>query len=211
MAVLKVNQGDILAIPAQKNNGWGFVLSRVIYNDKATCIEVFEKFHDNFGMTPTECLAENFSAGKRLFNPVLVALDFGRHFGKIKWEILAKSPKYDPEQSGLSDIEFENASYPEVGSYTKGRKEFHEPPDVRRSLESRTIYSNTQLVCRINMYIQGIFKKNEPWNPLTLKPVFEQQNENWWSDELKACMEPMDAVALKINNAQKAMRKLHRD
>src|SRR5262245_10289790 len=111
MALLKVQPGDVIGVPAAKNGEWGFVMARVIRDDVVTLIEVFSDFYTNFAISEKEVLQKNFCINNRLFNPVNASFDFNRYFGKIKWPVLAKTPGFDPEQSKISEIEFEGTLY----------------------------------------------------------------------------------------------------
>lgn len=208
MALLKVNAGDVVAIPAVKGGQYGFVLSRVIVPINTRTIEVFSDFLTNFDITEEEVRSQDFSIDNRLFNPVYASFDFSKHFGKVKWPILLSDPTYDREQSKYSEIEFEDASeYQEFGRYYRGGDEYHEPPGVRRNLESKTIYSNPQLMHRVNLHLAGYLKKGEPLNPLRTRAAIEQNGMDWWVDGINACNDIADAIATKLKDAQQARKK----
>lgn len=198
MSLLKVNPGDVIAIPAEKDAVWGFVLGRVIISGVVNWIEVFSEFSSNFNIDENEIAGRDFSEPARLFCPVYAALDFGKYFGKVKWPIVFSTPSYDPEQSGFSDIEFEGESYEELGIFHKGRVEQVEKKGVRRNLEDRTIYSNPQLVWRINLYLSGYCKKGTPWNSRVVKSMIDEKGMDWWVGGIKSCNEKADAVATRF-------------
>lgn len=79
MALLKVAEGDIVAIPAVKDAKWGFVLSRVVLDNRViTIIEVFSDFHTDFGITEAQVRVQDFSIENRLFSPVYASFDFNK-------------------------------------------------------------------------------------------------------------------------------------
>jgi hypothetical protein len=207
MALLKVSPGDIVGVPAAKDGVWGFVLSRVIREDKVLWIEVFSSFLTNFSISETGVLAQDLSGDNRLFNPIYASFDFNRHFGKIKWPILARAPAYTPGQSKISQIEFEGISYFETGLYLKGGKEYREPPGVRRNLEDRTTYSNPQLVHRINLHLSGYVRKGEPWNARLERPLIEREGMYWWSEGEESCKIAADEVASRFLEARKKVER----
>ncbi len=207
MALLKVNPGDVVAVPAEKKGEWGFVLARVIRSGVVTWIEVFEDFYTDFNIDEKAIAARNFSEEARLFKPVYAAFDFGKYFGKVKWPVLATDASYTPDQSNISSIEFEGDSYQESGIYYKNGVECVEPAGVRRGLENRTIYSNPQLVRRINLYLSGYFEKGVPWNSEVIRAVVEKEGMDWWVDGINACNDKADAVALKFKEVRKRVKK----
>lgn len=206
MAILSRAAGDIIAVPALKDGHWGFLMSRVIYADVVTCIEVFAPFKTNFVITANETLEQIPSIQERLFNPIYASFDFSKNFGKIKWPILAHDLNYDTRQSRASDIEFEGDCYNELGYFLRGRKEFTEPSGVRRVLENRTIYSNPQLVHRINLYFSGVLKKGEVCNAARVRALIEERGMSWWADGVEACRESVDAVAKKFADSHPRKR-----
>lgn len=204
MALLKVAAGDVVAIPATKAGELGFVLSRVIVPASTLTIEVFRDFHTTFAITESEIRACDFSASNRLFNPVYAAFDFGKHFGAVKWPILLKDSKFDKESSGYCDIEFEDASeYEELGRYYRGDEECHEPPGVRRNLESRTIYSNPQLVHRINLHLAGYLKVGEPLNPERTRRAIQANGKDWWVNGINVCNGLSDLIAKRLIDSRR--------
>lgn len=202
MSLLKVVPGDIIAIPAEKNGEWGFVFSRVIINGVVTWIEVFEEFSSHFSINTLEIIKKDFSTQTRLFNPIYAALDFGRYFGKVKWPILVSDPLYTPVQSDFPNIEFEGEGYQEFGIYYKGMTKCVENTGIRRNLESRTIYSNPQLVWRINLFLSGYFEKGTPWNPRIIKSVIDKEGMDWWVNGINSCNNKADEIALKFKNSK---------
>jgi hypothetical protein len=203
VSLLKVNPGDIIGIPAEKDAVWGFVLGRIIMTGVVTWIEVFSEFSTNFQIDEKEIEQRDFSSRARLFDPVYVALDFGKYFGKVKWPILGVTPSYTPEQSNFSDIEFEGDSYQELGIYYKELAEHTEVGGLRRNLEDRTIYSNPQLVRRINLYLSGYFEKGTPWNSRVIKSVIDKEGMDWWVAGINSCNDKADAVALEFKERGK--------
>lgn len=207
VSMLKTNPGDIIAVPAEKDGVWGFVLARVILSGVVNWIEVFDDFGANFDISREEIAKRDFSVRARLFGPIYAALDFGRYFGKVKWPVLDSDSSYSPELSNFSDIEFEGESYAELGIYRKGRVELQEDGGVRRNLEDRTIYSNPQLVRRVNLYLSGYFHKGAPWNSRVVKSVIDKQGMGWWVDGINACNDKADAVALKFKEREVARKR----
>jgi hypothetical protein len=208
MALLKVVPGDIVAIPCKKNDNIGFVLSRVIRYDVVLWIEVFSDFFTDFSVGQTEVLEQDFSTSNRLFNPIYASFDFNKYFGKIKWPILAHSPNYNPEvDSKYSNIEFEDVSYEELGLYLKGGELVYEKNGIRRNLEDRTIYSNPQLVTRINLYMSGYLKKGTVWNYKLTRAITKAEGKDWWRDQIEYCTVLVDIVAQKFKDARKNMKK----
>lgn len=197
--LLKVCPGDIIGVPAEKGTRWGFVLARVIRNKPSVWVEVFDKFHHNFHITQEEIKKNNFSKDARLFQPIYAALDFGKYFGKVKWPILATDPIYQPDKSDMSSIEFEGDSYLETGVYSRGGVEHSEEGGLRRDLEDTTIYSNPQLVRRVNLYLSGYMKKGAPWNARQKQAIIEKEGIEWWVDGINACNAHADAVSLKFS------------
>lgn len=208
MALLKTVPGDIVAIPALKDGQQGFVLSRVIQETKMLTIEVFDGFYTNFAMTAKEIRALGLSIDKRMFPPVYAAFDFHRFYGKVKWPILCQDPEYDPEaQSRLSEIEFETERYAEVGEYMRNGVAHYEPEGVRRDLNDRTIYSNTQLMVGINLFLEGYFPKGTALNVKSEKRLLADRGLDWYRAELDANIVLSDTVATKLKEAQAALKK----
>lgn len=212
MALLKTVPGDIVAIPALKDGRQGFVLSRVIERTQVRTIEVFEGFYTNVAMTADEIRALELSVDKRLFAPVYAAFDFHRFYGKVKWPILCQDPEYNPEiQSHLSEIEFETERYAEVGEYMRDGQAHYEPKGVRRNLNDRTIYSNTQLMVRINLFMEGYFPRGTALNVMSARRFLADRGEDWYDAELDACITLADSVATQLKDAQRALKKkVHR-
>jgi hypothetical protein len=207
MALLKVIPGDIVAIPCKKGEEFGFVISRVIRDDVILWIEVFTNFFTDFQMTFEDILLQDFSIQNRLFNPIYASFDFNRFSGKIKWPILAHYPDYDPEMhSMMSCIEFQDTSYSEIGLYMKGGKPFYEPACTRRNLEDRTIFSNTQLIARICLYLSGYLKQGTIWNHVLVKRLLEKEGNDWWKNQIIYCASFVDIVAQKFKDARKSMK-----
>ncbi|AZE59409.1 MULTISPECIES: Imm26 family immunity protein [Pseudomonas fluorescens group] len=195
MSILKVSEGDIICIPACKHKKWGFVLGRIVLNSHyVTWLEVFSKYHSDFSISRDEILRQNFSKNNRLFNPVHVSLDFGKYFGKIKWPTIHTN-NYNQADSNIEDIEFASPDYKISGIFYKNNKELHEPADRRRPLEDCTIYSNPQLIHRINLHLSGIANKTIPWNAETIHNLIEQRSIKWWLDGIQYCADSVDAAA----------------
>lgn len=209
MAILTVHPGDIVAIPAQQNEQQGFVLSRVIQeNTQVTTIEVFEGFHNNFSITADEIKALGLSIDQRLFPPVYVAFDFNKFFGKVKWPILDQDPNYDSEaHSRLSAIEFATERYDEVGEYMRNGQTYFEPDGIRRPLNNRTIYSNTQLIVRINLFLQGDYARGTALNVWSDRMFLASKGLDWYNAELNTCLALSDTVATTLKEAQAALKK----
>jgi hypothetical protein len=204
MALLLVDAGDVIAIPAAKAGKLGFVLARVIIPIRTRTIEVFREFRTDFAISEEEVRAQDFSVASRLFNPVYASLDFGKPFGVVKWPILLKNPHYDKEMSNFSDIEFEDATeYEEFGRYYKGGEECYEPQGVRRDLESRTIYSNPQLVHRIKLHLAGYLNVGEPLNSDRTRKAIQENGEEWWITGISACRDLSDEVTKRLIEAQR--------
>ncbi|HIH2744418.1 hypothetical protein L3V59_25740 [Burkholderia aenigmatica] len=198
MALLRVTPGDVVAIPSEMNGEWGFVLSRVIFVGATKWIEVFDDFIVDFKSLSEAAKSINSRKKNRLFNPVLASFDFGKYFCMIKWPILSSDPLYTSDKSGFSEIEFEGPSYEELGIYYKGGEKFTEELGVRRNLDDMTIFSNPQLVRRVNLYLSGCVKKGEPWNSRLVKSIIDKEGERWWVDGIKECGDKADAVALRL-------------
>lgn len=208
MALLKTVPGDIVAIPALKDGQQGFVLSRVVERTQVRTIEVFEGFYTNFAMTAEEIRALELSVDKRLFAPVYAAFDFHRFYGKVKWPILCQDTEYDPEiQSHLSEIEFETERYAEVGEYMRNGQAHYEPDGVRRDLNNRTIYSNTQLMVEINLFLEGYFPRGTALNVTSERRYLADRGLDWYNAELDANIVLADTVATKLKEAQAAVKK----
>lgn len=206
MALLNVNPGDVLGVPARSGGAWGFVLARIIRSDPSPWLEVFGDFSRDFSITEEEVLNRDFSISNRLFNPVYVALDFNRHFGEVKWPILARNPGYSPGQSAAEEIEFEEVSYWKTGVYYRNGIRCQELPGHRRDLEDATIYSNPQLVWRINLYLSGYFAKGAAWNSRLKKSVIEKEGVDWWVGGINACNANMDTIALEFKKVRRGRR-----
>ncbi|VWC77159.1 hypothetical protein BLA18110_02462 [Burkholderia lata] len=198
MALLKVVPGDVVAIPSEMNGEWGFVLSRVIFVGATKWIEVFDDFSVDFEGVSASVKSINFSRKSRLFNPILASFDFGKYFCAVKWPILSSDPLYTPDQSYFSEIEFEGTSYEELGIYYKGGEKFTEKHGVRRNLEDMTIFSNPQLVRRVNLYLSGYVKKGVPWNSRLVKSIVDKEGMDWWVGGINECNDKADAVALRF-------------
>lgn len=207
MALLSVIPGDIVPIPCLKGGDMGFVLSRVIRKDVTKWIEVFAEFYQDVAMSEDEVLAQDFSISNRLFNPVYASFDFNKFFGKIKWPILAHYPDYDPElHSKHSEIEFRDTTYDELGMYLKGRKVYYDPPHIRRNLEDRTIYSNPQLIHRVNLYVSGCLKKGTIWNFLLERKLLKKKGIEWWEEQIDQGVIIADTVGQKFKDARKKLK-----
>ena len=189
MALLKVQPGDVVAIPARKDAEEGFVLCRVINEKNVLTIEIFADFFTNFSMTGNEIKNKNFSILNRLHPPVHASFDFTKYSGKVKWPILLSNPDYDREESKYSEIEFQDCSeYATRGLYFKGGKIQWEPDGIRRNLEDRTIWSNPQLIQRTNLYLNGILKPGEPFNVQAEQRLIKQYGMDWLINETNACV-----------------------
>ncbi|MBN3839776.1 hypothetical protein [Burkholderia sp. Ac-20349] len=200
MALLMVAPGDVVAIPAEMSGEWGFVLSRVIFVGATKWIEVFDDFSVDFKNASERAESIIFSEKKRLFNPIFASFDFRKYFCMVKWPILSSDPLYTPDQSGFSEIEFEGPSYEELGIYYKGGEEFAEKSGVRRNLDDMTIFSNPQLVRRVNLYLSGYVKKGEPWNSRLVKSIIDKKGREWWVSGIGECNDRADAVALRLKD-----------
>lgn len=196
MALLKVTPGDVVAIPGEVNGEWGFVYSRVIFVGATKWIEVFDDFNVDFAAVLEGGRAEKFEKKSRLFNPIMASFDFGKNFCSVKWPILSSDPLYVSDKSGFSKIEFEGPSYQELGIYYKGGEKFTEKPGVRRDLDDMTIFSNPQLVRRINLYLSGYLEKGVAWNSRLVKSIIEKEGMDWWIGGINACNDKADAIAL---------------
>lgn len=196
MALLKVTAGDIVAIPSERGGKWGFVYSRVIFVGATKWIEVFDEFSVDFEVASENLRSGRFAKKTRLFNPILASFDFGKHFCAVKWPILSSDPLYTSDQSNFSEIEFEGPSYEELGIYYKGGEKFTEKQGVRRDLDDMTIFSNPQLVRRINLYLSGYIEKGTPWNSRLVKSIIDKEGMDWWVGGINACNDKADAVAL---------------
>ncbi|MCA8293734.1 hypothetical protein LGN19_08030 [Burkholderia sp. AU30198] len=207
MALLKVKPGDVVAIPSEMNGEWGFVLSRAIVVGVTNWIEVFDDFSVDFDITTEDVRSRISSEKSRLFNPILASFDFGKYFGLVKWPVLLADPDYAPSHSDFSEIEFEGASYEELGIYYKGDERFSEQSGVRRNLEDMTIYSNPQLVRRINLHLSGYVDKGVPWNSRLVKSIIDKEGMKWWVDGINACNDKADAVALRFKGQRSNKRR----
>ncbi|WP_208449601.1 hypothetical protein [Burkholderia ambifaria] len=196
MALLTVTSGDIVAIPAERCGEWGFVYSRVILVGAAKWIEVFDEFSVDFERVSEDVRPEKFAKKSRLFNPIMASFDFGKNFCAVKWPVLSSDPLYTPDQSNFSEIEFEGPSYQELGIYYKGGEKFTEKAGVCRGLDDMTIFSNPQLVRRINLYLSGYIEKGVAWNSRLVKSIIEKEGMDWWVGGINACNDKADAVAL---------------
>ena len=205
MALLKIQPGDVVAIPAMKDGEEGFVLSRVI--DSYT-IEIFAGFFTDFSITEDEVKAQDLSILNRLHPPVHASFDFTKYSGKVKWPILLSDSDYDREKSKYSEIEFGGrAEYIDQGIYFKGGKMLWEPDGVRRNLENRTIWSNPQLIQRTNLYLNGILKPGEPFNVQAEQRLIKQYGMDWLINETNACVDLADRIGTKFKESKKASKK----
>lgn len=199
MGLLKVKPGDIVAIPCEMSGEWGLVYSRVIFVGVTKWIEVFDEFNVDFDAVLEGAKSEKFGKKYRLFNPTMASFDFGRNFCSVKWPMLSSDPLYASNQSNFSEIEFEGPSYQELGIYYKGGEKFVEKQGVRRNLDDMTIFSNPQLVRRINLYLSGYIEKGAPWNSRLVKSIIEKEGMDWWVGGINACNDKADVVALAFN------------
>ena len=208
MALLKVQPGDVVAVPARKDAEEGFVLCRVINEKNVLTIEIFAGFFTDFSITEDEVKAQDLSILNRLHSPVHASFDFTTYSGKIKWPILLSNPDYDPEESKYSEIEFQDCSeYAPRGLYFKSGEIRWEPDGVRRNLEDRTIWSNPQLIQRTNLYLSGILKHGEPFNVQKEQQLIQQYGMDWLVNETNACVDLADRVATKFKESKKASKK----
>ncbi|WP_155629167.1 hypothetical protein [Burkholderia cepacia] len=199
MALLKVKPGDVVAIPSEMNGEWGFVYSRVIFVGATKWIEVFDEFNVDFEVVLDGAKSEKLGKKSRLFNPIMASFDFGKDFCSVKWPVLSSDHLYASDQSNFSEIEFEGPSYQELGVYYKGGDKFIEKKGVRRNLDDMTIFSNPQLVRRINLYLSGYIKKGTAWNSRLVKSIIEKEGMDWWVGGINACNDKADAVTLVFN------------
>ncbi len=206
MALLKVVPGDVIPIPCQLGEDLGYVLSRVIGRSKVIVLEVFADFHTDFAQPDIVMGQQAMGVSNRLFSPVYVSFDFSKYFGKLKWPILGCSGNLAEWQQRLSEAEFEEAGYQVTGRYVKGGVRLKEETDERRSLEPGTIYSNPQLIHRINLHMAGRLGRFEALTSRRLAELMAEESAGWIDAELDRCLVIADEVAMRLRNASKSPR-----
>lgn len=205
MGLLNADPGSIVAVPAKKDQQFGFVLARTITPTGNRIIEVFQGFYTNFAITNEQVKEQDFSINNRLFPPIHAGLNFTKYDSKVKWPILLTDPLYDKEQSKYSEIEFNQTdyAYDESGLYTKGGISCNEPFGVRRNLQCPQIFSNPQLIFRINRHLSGQMAVGEVSNVYTERKFLDLYGLKWWTDSLLECQTLADEVATLMKEAQK--------
>jgi hypothetical protein len=195
MALLKVAVGDIVGVPAMRGETIGFVLMRIIRTKHPVdWSEVFKDFHTNFSMTAEEALACDFSKENMLFGPVYTSLDFNKFFGKTKWPVLAHDTSAETDQADNPEIEFASHDYYSSGIYYKAGKDYFNPPDQRREIEDNTIYSNPQLIQRINLHLSGYLKPGRKWSYIVEREIIrdkalrDSEGKAWPEEDIDNCL-----------------------
>jgi hypothetical protein len=193
MAILNANPGDAIPIPAETLGVQGYVLSRVLYRNPVTVVEVFGGFSEGLPWKDNRlhggCLVSD-----RMFAPVFASFDFNKHFGKVPWPILSMSGDADLQHL-FNTAEFAEVGYAETGRYFRGAQRCQEPPDVRRPLEGTQIYSNPQLILRVNLHLNGVLAPMEPLTPARTRQLMAIQPDGWWEAELARCKSLSDQMA----------------
>ena len=210
MALLKKSLGDIIGVPAMQGEELGFVLMRIIRTKHpVTWSEVFKGFYTNFSITAEEVLACDFSKENILFGPVHTSLDFNKYFGKTKWPILAHDTSAEVDQADNPDIEFASHDYFSSGIYYKAEKDYFNPPDQRREIEDNLIYSNPQLIRRINLHLSGYLKPGRKWSYIVGQELVRDQalrdsaGKAWPEADMDHCLLVAEEVAQKFKLARK--------
>jgi len=203
MASLKVQPGDVIPIPCKLGQDLGFVISRVIGRSKVNVIEVFSDFHAETCDPYAVMEKQSMDPSERLFSPVYASFDFSKYFGKVKWPVLGSVGTHAEWERLLGEVEFAEAAYQESGRYVRGGVRLKETSDERRSLEPGTIYSNPQLIHRINLHLAGRLDRCEALTSKRLAELMAEEPSGWLEVELDKCLLIADEVAIKLRTYTK--------
>jgi hypothetical protein len=199
MAILKINAGDVFAIPAALNGAEGFVLARCIHDENVTLLEVFKSFCTDISAAVDRIDVTGLVPENWLIRPVKAGLDFNKYFGLVKWPILAENPAYEVSMSNFDEIEFADSAYHQNRRYWRRNTPYAEPPGVCRSLNDMTLWSPDQLISMINFRLAGLILDGEGLNPQTVRRLMDQYGGdsplNWIASHAKAGQELSDRVA----------------
>jgi hypothetical protein len=161
MATLKLDSGDLFAIPTHNANGIvGYVVGRNIAaeNNGALLIEVFKGFYDT--------APDNRSAiaiGERLFRPILFLPVFGLGMipAKEKWPILFNDACYNRSESDYPNIEI---AYPAINKIWKNGVEISASPARIATVERARLWTPIDLSRRVAGHLAGRIGATEQYD-----------------------------------------------
>ena len=213
MALLKVDVGDLIAVPARMGVTHGFVMSRVLRDGVWVILEVFSDFRHEGCVECDWLINGTVSLGERMFAPVRVSLDFNKYLGKEKWPVLKLSLMM-PSNSDLpiSELEWEGPpdQYDSIGLYHRGDEIRYEPDGVRRSLESGHLYANPQLLRRIDLHLRGIMSPMQALNYRVERELMQRFGADTCKQEILEWVERSDEIMSSLAPIKKAFERYNK-
>lgn len=206
MAILGATPGDVIPIPAQVRGESGFVLSRVLYRAAVTVVEVFDGFRTDFLSVAENLDAFGFRIEYRLFAPVFAAFHFHKYFGTVRWPVLGKVGTPTEWKQRFERAEFAEVDYQTSGRFERGNIRCKESGWDRRPLEGSTIYSNPQLIHRVNLHLSGRLARGEPLTPLRMASIMASEAPGWLEGEFESCRRLADEVGTRFKETPRKAR-----
>lgn len=213
MALLKVAPGDLIAVPARNGALHGYVLARVLHDGEWVVLEIFSEFRDEGFVDFDWIMNGSGHLGERMFSPIRASLDFNKQLCKQKWPLLRLSLMMEPGVDlSISNLEWEGPpdQYDAIGLYYRGGEIVYEPNGVRRSLESGHLYSNPQILRRIDLHLRGIMAPMQALNYRVERELMRRFGADKCTQEILEWVERSDEIMSSLAPIKKAFERYNK-